>query len=102
MVVYEVTSRLLTESIEKEWLEWMLDEHIEQVVKTGCFTSADLFKDTENSLRYTVRYESRDMEDLHRYMLEFAPKLRAEFIKRFDGYVEIKRTIWEHQSKIST
>jgi hypothetical protein len=95
MIIYEVTTAIQKPEAKQDWLDWMLREHIQHVVDTGCFTKAEFLEDSESEYRFTVRYFTPDMETLQRYMLEFAPKLRGEFTKRFAGKADISRTIWK-------
>ena len=43
MIVYNVTSKV-TWAIHDEWLQWMKEEHIPEVVATGCFTHAQFLR----------------------------------------------------------
>lgn len=36
-IVYNVTTKVEL-SIAEEWLTWLKDEHIPDLIKTGCFT----------------------------------------------------------------
>jgi hypothetical protein len=95
MIIYEVITTLNRAEDVAAWVQWMRDQHVQHVVDTGCFSSAELLSDTEVPTRFTARYKAPDMESLQRYMLEYAPKLRTEYQQRFGGKVEVSRSIWQ-------
>jgi hypothetical protein len=43
MIIYNVTVKP-ENNIADAWLQWMKDEHIPDVINTGCFTKATLCK----------------------------------------------------------
>ena len=43
MIIYNVTVNV-ENSIVEDWIEWMQDVHIPQVIGTGCFIEAKLQK----------------------------------------------------------
>ncbi len=98
MIVYNVTVKI-DASRADEWLAWMRQEHIPEVVATGLFTSYRLCRimvdDEDGGQTFATQYAcaSRDLFD--RYVSEFAPALRDKQRARFsDSYVAI-RTIMQ-------
>jgi len=59
MLLYNVTIKA-ENNIADAWLQWMKDDHIPDVINTGCFTKATLCKllevDDEDGPTYTVQY----------------------------------------------
>ena len=43
MIIYNVTIKT-AHSITDEWLNWLKEEHIADVVNTGCFTHATVLR----------------------------------------------------------
>ena len=86
MIIYNVTTNI-HESAHDQWLQWMKEKHINQVLATGKFTSAKLVKVLINEdmggTTYAAQYTTDSMETLQRYYEEDAPKLREEAIKLF-------------------
>ena len=59
MIVYNVTIKI-SHSIHHDWLQWLKEEHIPDVINTGCFTHAVILRlmevdDTEGPT-YAVQY----------------------------------------------
>ena len=59
MIVYNVTIKI-TNAIHTDWLQWLQEEHIPDIIQTGCFTHALILKlmevdDTEGPT-YAVQY----------------------------------------------
>jgi hypothetical protein len=96
MVVYEVIASVKSERAA-EWQAWILP-HMQEVVDTGCFSTASLEKivDTvDTNVVFRVRYRSPSMDLVDRYITDHAPALRAAGIERFGDDVSTHRTIAE-------
>ena len=95
MIIYNVTSNI-DESIHTDWLTWMKQEHIPQVLATGKFEKATLVRvlveEEMGGVTYSVQYKTNSREALESYYKEHAPKLRAEGLKRFADKVLSFRT----------
>jgi Domain of unknown function (DUF4286) len=91
-LVYEVTAVVELEMSEG-WERYMREEHIPDVLATGCFTRASLARASGG--RYLIRYHLADRADLDRYLTQAAPALRAEFTARYPGGVALTRETWE-------
>lgn len=86
MIVYNVTIKV-NEQIAIEWLDWIQQEHILDVMDTGCFTSAKLLRlleiDDEEGPTYAVQYFAESKSDYNRYMELHAERMRQ---KSFDKW----------------
>lgn len=95
MIIYNVTSNI-DESIHQEWLTWMKQEHIPQVLATGKFEKATLVRvlveEDMGGVTYSVQYKTNSRETLNTYYTENAPKLRMEALKKFADKVLAFRT----------
>ncbi|MGZ4038722.1 MAG: DUF4286 family protein, partial [Bacteroidia bacterium] len=80
MYIYNVTVNVSAD-VHDEWLKWMRDVHIPDVMKTGCFMSNRLVKVLnveDEGHTYSFQYTFKDMKDIERYQGEFAPALQAD------------------------
>ena len=88
MYIYNVTTNI-EESVHDQWLLWMRETHIPEVLATGKFLSAKICKvlveEEMGGLTYSVQYTAPDKEALQRYYAEDAPRLRKEAMARFQG-----------------
>ncbi len=86
MIIYNVTLNI-DESIHQQWLEWMQNKHIKEVLSTGCFTSARLVKVLVNEemggVTYSVQYHAPSREHLDNYYQNHADELRKEGLQLF-------------------
>ena len=103
MYIYNVTVNVETEAHE-EWLTWMKETHIPDVMETGMFLSnrvLEVLVDHEDGITYSIQYEVKDMETLKLYQQMYAPKLQQEHKDKFEGRFVAFRTILrlEHQYK---
>lgn len=78
MVLYNVTVGV-DKDIELEWLSWMKNEHIPDVMETGKFTGYKIFKvlgqDDPSTTSYSVQYFSSSIELVNDYLTNHAPGL---------------------------
>jgi hypothetical protein len=77
MLLYNVTVGV-DKDIETEWLEWMKEKHIPDVMKTGMFESSKIYKVLND----------QDLE-------VFAPVLTEEHRKRFVNNVAFRTLLEE-------
>ena len=94
MIIYNVTINIET-SIEQEWLVWMKDEHIPEMLATGKFIKALMTKvlveEEMGGVTYSVQYTCENMTQLHLYYHEDAERLRSKS-SRFTGKFVAFRT----------
>lgn len=94
MYIYNVTINI-DESVHKEWLSW-IEDHIQDVLATGKFTSAKLtqvlVEEEMGGVTYSVQYTANTREDLDEYYKVDAPKLRSDGLSRFADKMVAFRT----------
>lgn len=97
MILYNLTV-ILEEEIHADWLNWMKELHIPEVMDTSCFVSYRMLKvlDSPNEgVTYCIQYIADSIEDYDRYVLNFAPALRTSFPEKFTDKFVIYRTVME-------
>ncbi|UJH68681.1 DUF4286 family protein [Allomuricauda sp. SCSIO 65647] len=86
MYIYNVTINI-DDSVHDQWLDWMRDEHIPDMLATGKFTAAKMCRvmvDEEmGGTTYSIQYTSKDKDTLSSYYKEDADRLRNEGVTRF-------------------
>lgn len=97
-IFYNVTVKP-DQEIQKEWLQWMREEHIPDVMQTGCFTEALISRmripTGEDGDSYTIQYRCQDMRTLQRYQAQFAPALQQVHTERYNDKFVAFRTVSE-------
>ncbi|MBI3501555.1 MAG: DUF4286 family protein [Bacteroidetes bacterium] len=96
MFIYNVTVTIEKE-IHEDWLRWMKEVHIPDVMNTKCFVENKICKllADENEITYAIQYTFRKMEDINKYQKEFAIKLQKEHSEKFKDKFVAFRTILE-------
>jgi hypothetical protein len=97
MIIYSVTVTI-EPAIEREWLDWMRRLHVPEVVGTGCFTGATIYKTfepTSDEQTYVIQYQCSAMAEYQRYRDHFAAALQKEHSDRFSGRFLASRQILE-------
>ncbi len=88
MLIYNVTTNI-EQIVHEQWLQWMKETHIPDVLATGKFLNAKLAKvlvaEEMGGHTYSVQFTVQDRETLERYYKEDAPKLRDEAHQLFPG-----------------
>lgn len=98
MIIYNVTVNI-EESVEKEWLEWMKEIHIPDVLKTNLFSAAKMSKvlveEQMGGITYSIQYSCASHSDLNDYQQKYAQKLQAEHQHKYSGKFVAFRTLME-------
>ncbi len=84
-VIYNVTVNI-DHDVKDEWLKWMKEVHIPDVMKTGLFLEAKLSKilaESEGGESFSIQYLLNNMDDYNKYQTEHAPKLQQEHNKKW-------------------
>jgi len=95
MYIYNVTVNI-DESVENEWLRWMQEKHIPEMLDTGKFMEAKMCQvmvdEDMGGVTYSIQYTTDDKETLERYYSEDADRLRQEAIQLFSNKFVAFRT----------
>ncbi|MBE98854.1 DUF4286 family protein [Flavobacterium coralii] len=95
MIIYNVTLNI-DDSIHEQWLAWMMDTHIPDVMETGKFLKAKMVKvlvvEETGGTTYSVQYFAENKEKLEAYYNEDAPRLREEGHRLFGDKMLAFRT----------
>ena len=98
MIVYNVTVKVDLD-IHSQWKQWMLENHIQEVINTGCFSSCRisrlLAQNEDEGITYSLQYLSPSMKAFHRYQARHAPKLRQQHHEKFGDKAVSFRTMME-------
>jgi hypothetical protein len=97
MYIYNVTVNL-SEDIHDEWLRWMKEVHIPDVMRTNCFTGNRILKVlyvNDEGFTYSIQYMFRNMADIEVYQKSFAAALQAEHKAKFGDKYTAFRTLLE-------
>jgi len=97
MIVYNVTVNI-DHGAHDEWLRWMRDTHIPDVMATGLFMWSRMYRvlaDDEGGTTYAIQYSCADMAAYERYRDEHAPRLQVETQRLFGGRIVAFRTLLE-------
>lgn len=95
MILYNVTVNVDYDAAD-EWLNWMIEEHIPDVLATGLFGEAKIMRilaEEEGGKSYSVQYFCNSMEDFEKYEKEHAPALREAYNARYAGKAVAFRTL---------
>lgn len=86
MIIYNITTKV-TNSIATEWLQWIQEEHIPEIVSTGCFSHATVLHlletdDTEGPT-YAVQYFAESRHNYEVYIENFAEEFRLKSFNKW-------------------
>jgi len=81
MVVYNVTIKV-DHSIAENWLYWLKEEHIPDIINTGCFTHATILRllevDDSEGPTYAVQYHAGSEALYNQYIDKFSDDMRKK------------------------
>jgi len=95
MLIYNVTINI-EDDAHDEWLIWMKEHHIPEMLQTGKFLEATmcqvLVQEDMGGTTYSVQYKVKDRGTLEMYYKEDAPTLRDDAMKHFGNKFVAFRT----------
>ncbi len=99
MILYNVTINV-DDDIREEWLRWMKEEHIPEIMATGFFLDSRILRllseqPDASGVTYAVQYQTRNMGDLDTYLKEHAPLLQQKHIERYAAKAIAFRSVLE-------
>jgi hypothetical protein len=97
-IVYNVTVKI-EKTISDEWLTWMQEVHIPDVMKTNCFSGFRLTRIIEepddHGIGFAIQYVAPSFDDFQRYQQNFAKALQKEHSDRYQNKYVAFRTLLE-------
>lgn len=97
MILYNVTVNI-DKSVEDEWLHWMKEQHIPEVMETGMFVENKIFRllqEEPQGSTYSIQYFAKSMEDIQQYQMEYAPGLQKAHTDKYANKFVAFRTLLE-------
>jgi hypothetical protein len=97
MILYNVTINIEPD-VEEEWIHWMKNKHIVDVMNTGHFVEFKFLKllqeDPEaQGNTYAVQYFAEDIGKLETYLNTDAPALQKEHMDKYSNKFVAFRTV---------
>lgn len=81
MFIYNVTIKVEA-AIADEWLQWLKEQHIPEVMATGCFETYKIVRlleiDDSEGPTYAVQYHALSKALYNRYIMKYADALRQK------------------------
>jgi hypothetical protein len=101
MIIYNVTIKVAN-AAAAEWMQWMQEEHMAEVVATGCFSAYKLFRlleqDDSEGPTYCAQYTCERLEQYQRYIADYAPMLRDKGFARFGNQFIAFRSVMQQEA----
>ncbi|MBS7566137.1 DUF4286 family protein [Mucilaginibacter sp. Bleaf8] len=87
MIIYNETF-VVEEAVHQQWLQWMKEEHIPAVIKTGCFESYKILAvlDSPNEgVTYCIQYLTPDINRYQEFVAQYAQQLHIRHHQQFEN-----------------
>lgn len=97
MIIYNVTINV-DNDIREEWLKWMKEFHVPNVMKTGYFIENKICKvlvNEEQGTTFSFQYTCANMLDYEEYKKLHAPRLQKEVADKYGNKQVSFRTLLE-------
>ncbi|MCZ2443816.1 MAG: DUF4286 family protein [Flavobacteriales bacterium] len=93
MIIYNVTIQV-DPDIHQEWLSWMQEKHIPDVLVTGCFMESRISRmlaEEDTGITYSIQYTAENQEAITQYLNLYAEALQKDHHLRYqDRYVAFR------------
>jgi len=98
MIIYNVTIKV-EHSIADQWLTWLKEEHINDVISTGCFTHAVILRlieaDDTEGVTFAVQYHTESKALYNRYIEQFSEEMRKKGADKWGNKFIAFRTLMQ-------
>jgi hypothetical protein len=98
MIIYNVTVKLEND-IATEWVQWMKEEHMPDLMNTGLFVDSRLCRlleqDEVEGVTYVAQYFCEGLEQYNKYISAYAQQMREKGFSRFGNKFIAFRTLME-------
>ena len=98
MFLYNVTIKV-TNAISLQWLEWLKNEHVPEVLATGCFNNARILRildlDDSEGPSFAIQYTAENRAAYARYIELFANDMRQKSFNKWGDQFIAFRSIME-------
>lgn len=94
-LIYNVTVNI-SEVKNEEWVNWMTETHIPDVMNTGKFLDyrfSEVLSDDPDGFTYSIQYSCENRETLDDYLQNDSVKLQQEHKEKFEGHYVSFRTL---------
>jgi len=97
MIIYNVTISIESD-IEQEWIKWMKETHIPDVLDTGLFKSSNMYKIIPLEIEentYCIQYSCDSIKEYNLYQEKYAKELQEKHTSRYKEKFIAFRTLLE-------
>jgi hypothetical protein len=97
MIAYTVTATFANPRIADEWVAWLREEHLAEVLAAGALDGEVIRMDgaEHSAVRCEVRYHFASRESFEAYERDHASRLRTQGLERFppERGIQYQRTV---------
>ena len=98
MFIYNVTIKV-QESIHGDWLQWLKQEHVPEVLASHCFTRATIVRlleiDDSEGPTYAIQYLAESKASYNLYIEKYASLLRQKSFDKWGNQFIAIRTLMQ-------
>jgi hypothetical protein len=98
MILYNVTIKVHN-SIQQDWLVWLKEEHVKDILATECFTHYKILQllevDNSEGPTYAVQYFAESKSLYNRYIEKYAEKMRNKTYEKWGDKFIAFRTVMQ-------
>lgn len=99
MILYNVTCHV-DDFVLEEWLIWMKNVHIPEVMQTNKFVEYRMYKidpieESDAGSSFSIQYFAKTRQDYLDYVEQYAPLLKQKTLEKYGQRVLAFRTILE-------
>lgn len=100
MIIYNVTLKVDIDIVD-EWVKWMKEVHMPEVMATGLFVQNSLSRlleqDGVEGITYVAQYYCNSIAEYNKYIADHSQLMRERGQKLFGGKFAAFRTVMEVQ-----
>ncbi len=98
MILYNITY-MVSHEVHEEWLKWMKEIHIPEMIATGLFERNQVLRllevDDQEGITYAFQFYAATIGNYNTYITNYAPALRLKANQKWGDKVLGYRTLME-------
>jgi len=98
MIFYNISTKI-DPQLADAWLEWYKQEHIPEIMATGCFESYRLFRlldqDDRDGLTYVIQFRTGNLSQYKSFCGKYEPGFNRQAAEKWGDHYVCYRTSME-------
>ena len=98
MIIYNITIKV-DAAIQSDWIKWLKEEHIPDILNTGCFGNANILQlletDDSEGPTYAIQFQAESKALYNLYIEKFSGNMRQKSFEKWGNQFIAFRSVMQ-------